>query len=1224
MPEGITEWEFTADVASTINLLLEVNEELPFSGAKCEQRGRGSAKRRDLTLLGKDGSVVLTGEVKLPFRKDGGSPYNAAVVEDARRKAKQAGSKFFFTWNVNELVLWETEPEKPSWREQDYKSWTVTNVHKPAHLEVPAVSMMIHQWLARFLHAYARILRGIEPLGHKLPDERFVEMLESHLTLPANLSRDELLRLYQEPRSRSQLDKWMRDEQGWLIQHDPEGIRDNLDRAARFACYALVNKLVFHEALLKGHKAKMGKLAVPEHMDTGEGLRLHLEGYFKQAQQVTGDYETVFGEEHLGVGNRIPFYSDAAVPHWRALIAQIHDFDFSKLDYEVIGSIFERLISPEERRKYGQFYTRVEVVDLINSFCIHFGHEKVMDPACGGGTFLVRAYARKRNLDPSRKHAQLLSDLFGVDVEHFATHLTTINLAARNLVDEENYPQIARSDFFDVGPKGPFLQLPSHSTGEQKGKGTGKAQHRQVQIPPLDAVIANPPYVRQEQIPSAKRKSKPERGTKESYHRLVKKDTGADLSGRSDLHCYFWPHASTFLKDHGYMGLLTSSQWLDVEYGFKLQQWVLENFEIVAILESIDEPWFVGARVATAVTILRRQQDEAARMNNLVRFVQLREPIREILANDGTTADAVQSANEFRNEILSLDANAVTDRYRARVVRQGDLWRDGVKLGVIMDKSKDAGGDDPLKQTGDYYGGKWGVHLRAPDLWFDLLDEFGDRFCPLGDIADVWRGVTSGKDCFFFPKDCSAECLAKHRDTREFATAYGVQRHEVESGEVKLVLCGEGLTEIRPIEAKYLQPEVHTLMEVDGFSVGAVRCGRHILLASSASDKYVSKYVAWGEEKGFHTGSTCSSRAGETRAWYDVTGHKRGAIFWSIAQQYKHVAPLNEDGLICNHNLFDVSPRSVAVETLAGVLNSSWTVLSKYQYGRPVGVEGNLKTEVIDVKMMLVPDPTKATPKQQRRVAEAFNAMKGRKALQFLSERRLREMAYSQAGKQAELKQLSDECELDMPDRRALDHAVLQMMGVGPKKRRDDLIFGLHEYLWHLFESVRSKEEKAIVNKRRAKRRGPTSVREIATQIYETITDEQPQWLRTYEPHFLDTSKPFDTYDLPSEGRPEVHADMYSNHEVRFRKRPKTIAGYVVAATAPQAELLKLLAENGTRDIVRVPHEEAECVRVTDAYRAFLAKRSRAIRDLIAERTADEDIQEKILQALMVLLHGRA
>jgi hypothetical protein len=116
----INEWEFTADAASWINEILVKSPRLPFSRAKCEQRGSDSAKRRDLTLLDKDKRAVLTGEVKLPYQKDGGSPYNEAVVQDARRKARIAGVRFFFTWNVNEFVLWETDSAEAPLKDRQF------------------------------------------------------------------------------------------------------------------------------------------------------------------------------------------------------------------------------------------------------------------------------------------------------------------------------------------------------------------------------------------------------------------------------------------------------------------------------------------------------------------------------------------------------------------------------------------------------------------------------------------------------------------------------------------------------------------------------------------------------------------------------------------------------------------------------------------------------------------------------------------------------------------------------------------------------------------------------------------------------------------------------------------------------------------------------------------------------------------------------------------------
>jgi hypothetical protein len=87
---------------------------------------------------------------------------------------------------------------------------------------------------------------------------------------------------------------------------------------------------------------------------------------------------------------------------------------------------------------------------------------------------------------------------------------------------------------------------------------------------------------------------------------------------------------------------------------------------------------------------------------------------------------------------------------------------DGVLLGVAMGKSKtgpvEESDTDP--QPGEYHGGKWGVHVRAPDLWFDFLTRFDDRLAPLAQIADVQRGITTGKDSFFYPKDASLERIA--------------------------------------------------------------------------------------------------------------------------------------------------------------------------------------------------------------------------------------------------------------------------------------------------------------------------------------------------------------------------------------------------------------------------------------------------------------------------------
>ncbi len=1222
----MNEWGFTGEVKSWIDQIAKLNTNLPFAGAKVEAVGKGSQKRRDLTLIDRNGEPLLTGEVKLPDAPDGGSPYRSEVVKDAQKKALRAGVRFFFTWNVNECVLWETATAGAGLKDRAYERWIVAAITHRGQLDAAPVQATLHEWLVKFLHDAARILKSGKVGGSRTPDIKFVEALESALTVPIRHTHEALAKLYVTNHSfKRDLDQWMMS-LGWTIISDSDGMQELLERAAKFGCYLFVNKLVFHEALLKKYGKSLAPLNAPPEITTGDDLQMRLQHFFAEAKQVTGDYETIFGDNPKDMGRRIPFYADAAVQGWRGLIEQIHEFDFSKLDYEVVGSIFERLIGPEERHKYGQFYTRVEVVDLINSFCIGSGDAKVLDPACGGGTFLVRAYARKKVKAESRNHRDLLTDLYGIDVSQFAVHLTAMNLATRDLVEDENYPRIGRADFFDVLPDSPFVKLP------QKLKSQGlSTKYHDIRIPPLDAVIANPPYVRQEDIPKAKKKPKdggPEAGTKEFYSRRVTQMAGAKLSGRSDLHCYFWPHATTFLKKDGMLGFITSSQWLDVEYGFHLQRWLLRNFEILAVLESPVEPWFVGARVATAVTIARRCDGAELRNANTVRFVQLRQPLGELLQSDGTTIGAVLAADSFRDEILQLTEDVSHHRYRARLVNQGDLWRQGVELGRIMrggdaesdksDEQPESGEENSQGAVSDYFGGKWGIYLRAPDLWFELQKRFADKFVPLGQLTHIRRGITSGKDGFFFPVDVTEKLLEALPDPVTFEHEYGIPRKQVADGHVKLVMAGEKRGELHRIESEYLEPEIHSLMDVDSFVVDSSQCSKSIFLAPSSGKlkPYARAYVKWAESQGFHRNPTCKSRETGDARWYDLSRLPRPSVILPKIQQYRLIAFLNPESLYQSSSLLGLYDLSkLDADYFAGLMNSTWGVLPRLLYARGLGNEGNSQLDVYSAKMLPVANSSSAVARAK--VGAAFNAMTPRKALSFISERRMRQMAFERAGKRAELEHLNELCELDMPDRRALDHAVLELLGIKTKKERDEWINRLYDYLRQFFEETRRKEEQAIVNKNVTKRRGAVSPQDLATQIADELNTQDPLLFRTYK-DFFNESGVGDNWiarDVPPEGVPEFHADMH-DVGVCFMRGKKQIAFMNLPSEAHAALAVAAIREM-RRETVQLPRTEMPCVTLLRDYQAFLHKRDEQLRDAIAQRVADEDVQAAVLSLLL-------
>jgi type I restriction-modification system DNA methylase subunit len=104
----------------------------------------------------------------------------------------------------------------------------------------------------------------------------------------------------------------------------------------------------------------------------------------------------------------------------------------------------------------------------------------VIDPSCGSGSFLVRAYHRKawlseqksggrRHQDSRMSHQDLLREIYGCDIALFAAHLATLNLASRHIEDEENYPYIARANFFEI-PGGATNFPLSPDCAKQTGK----------------------------------------------------------------------------------------------------------------------------------------------------------------------------------------------------------------------------------------------------------------------------------------------------------------------------------------------------------------------------------------------------------------------------------------------------------------------------------------------------------------------------------------------------------------------------------------------------------------------------------------------------------------------------------------------------------------------------------------------------------------------------------
>ena len=345
-----------------------------------------------------------------------------------------------------------------------------------------------------------------------------------------------------------------------------------------------------------------------------------------------------------------------------------------------------------ERRRWGRFYTPPVWADLTLRLCLRDATERVLDPCCGDGIFLARAAAYKRHLDPTRDAAALGQELWGVEVDRDAADQAAQNLGLA--------AHIICADFFSLG------------AGE---------------LPMFDCVVGNPPYTRQEWL----QELAPGGDKSALIHRALGQrsplgGSAAWLTRRAGVHAYFFVHAARFMREGGRLGFIVSNSWLDVDYGTGLQAFFLNNFRVVAIVESQAERWFADASVNACLVILERCTDANARDDNLARFAQL---LRSMHPDD--------KPDDWAALILSARSD---ERIRVRTIRQGDLRERPPVFGATQSRSR-----------------RWGALLRAPQVYLDALDRNRERLVPLRSLARIRRGYTTGANEFFYLDSAAAD-----------------------------------------------------------------------------------------------------------------------------------------------------------------------------------------------------------------------------------------------------------------------------------------------------------------------------------------------------------------------------------------------------------------------------------------------------------------------------------
>jgi hypothetical protein len=379
--------------------------------------------------------------------------------------------------------------------------------------------------------------------------------------------------------------------------------------------------------------------------------------------------------------------------------------------------------------------------------------------------------------------------------------------------------------------------------------------------------------------------------------------------------------------------------------------------------------------VNTVIVLLAPPDDRREDgLSKTARFVIFKKPFEEVARAE------VFKAIEAVADRQSTDAYRITARFQRELLEEGlESETDEAEQTTPRKRNSRA----PLIKTARYIGNKWGgKYLRAPDIFFTILEKGRGKLVRLGDIAEVRFGIKTGANEFFYLEPTGSPAPAGYLHVRNGAGWEG----EIEEEFLKPVIKS-------PRECRSI------LIKAEDLRYKLFMCHKDkaALKGSAALD-----YIRWGETQRYHERPTCGVR----QRWWECP-EETGNTFWGKELRERIAVFASFLPMFADCRLYIAT----LDKALQAILNSTLSILADEANARYYGGGGGPRSVMVyEVQQQIVLAPSSLSKYTKLLLESAFHNIGNREILSIFAE-------------------------IHQPDRRALDEVVFDVLGLTAGER---------------------------------------------------------------------------------------------------------------------------------------------------------------------------------------------